>query len=127
VFKKRNAVAEHIQDIIVSYTFPKAAMLLEPLYLVLAFFAFFIVWCVGGMDGWGGVIHSWSVDAFWWSDGVDVVDLIGGWMRAGQTFAPCHTSFPNQSTTQTNCRSMLFVRLDLRLGKPSEDGGKKRQ
>jgi oligosaccharyltransferase complex subunit alpha (ribophorin I) len=45
VLTKRNAVAEHIQPITVSYTFQKTAMLLEPLYLVLAFFVFFIIWC----------------------------------------------------------------------------------
>jgi oligosaccharyltransferase complex subunit alpha (ribophorin I) len=43
VLKKRNVVAEHIQPMVVSYTFPKRAMLLEPLYLVLAFFIFFVV------------------------------------------------------------------------------------
>lgn len=43
ILKKRNVVAEHIQPIRVSYTFPKAAMLLEPLYLVLAFLAFFVI------------------------------------------------------------------------------------
>lgn len=46
VLKKKNVVAEHIQPIAVSYTFPKTAMLLEPLYLVAAFLAFFFVWCV---------------------------------------------------------------------------------
>jgi len=44
VLKKQNVVAEHIQPITVSYSFPKTAMLLEPLYLVLAFFAFFLIW-----------------------------------------------------------------------------------
>lgn len=46
MLKKQNVVAEHIQPITVSYTFPKTAMLLEPLYLVAAFLAFFLVWCV---------------------------------------------------------------------------------
>lgn len=43
VLTKRNVVAEHIQPMIVTYTFPKRAMFLEPLYLVLAFFIFFII------------------------------------------------------------------------------------
>lgn len=43
VLTKRNAVAEHIQPITVTYTFPKKAMLLEPLYLVMAFLAFFVI------------------------------------------------------------------------------------
>lgn len=43
VLKKRNVVAEHIQPMIITYSFPKRAMLLEPLYLVLAFFFFFLV------------------------------------------------------------------------------------
>jgi len=43
VIKKRNVVAEHIQPMVITYSFPKRAMLLEPLYLVLAFFFFFLV------------------------------------------------------------------------------------
>lgn len=43
ILKKRNVVAEHMQPMVLSYSFPKRAMLLEPLYLVLAFFSFFLV------------------------------------------------------------------------------------